>query len=60
MAQTNNKKRKLSNFELSPAARGAIKRIQAAKGWTKTLVVETAVAILENSLTDAQATQGTK
>jgi hypothetical protein len=55
MSNTTTKKRKLSNFELSPAARAAIKRIQSLKGWTKTLVVETAVTVFETAIDGTHA-----
>ena len=41
--------------ELIDKRRATLKRIQAAKQWTKVTCVETGLALLENSLTDAQA-----
>jgi len=48
-------KRKISNFELSPPARGALKRISKAKGWTMTRAVEMALFTFESNMAGTPA-----
>jgi hypothetical protein len=43
-------KTKPVSFKLSQRGRGALNRITRAKGWTKTLALETAIANLETSI----------
>jgi len=48
-------KRKITNFELSPPARGALKRISKAKGWTMTRAVEMALFTFESNMATTSA-----
>lgn len=43
---TTTPRRKLTNFELSDAARRALVLVAAQKGWTRTKTVETALLLL--------------